>query len=324
MSLDPAVPNQFVVSTNMKVGTYTIANAGAMPAPSGARYVTVTHTTVSGTDTLGTITVAGLSTTGKTISEVITPLADATAQGILLFASVASVTGAGWVISGGNDTLVVGCGTGGVNAYADLVTFRQYLRNAAVATDSLDPDSNLEGLALDAAARAIERSTGRYFATSTGSLSTRYFTPDAIRTNYFGRYICQIDDVADGTGMIVDWDSTGNGDYTNNIASTLWRLGPADNPSRGLPYDRLIFNIGTWIPVYGEQAVRVQALWGWASVPNVIINANLLQAARYIKRRDAAFGVTGSPEMGNQIRLLSQLDPDVELMLVTYRRMLVG
>jgi hypothetical protein len=111
---NPAVANRFVTSVAMKVGAYTVANGGAMPTP-GARRVTITHTTVAaGTDTLGTVTVTGTDQRGQAISEIITPLADAVATGVKFFASVATVVGAGWVIAGGNDTLVVGCEAGDV------------------------------------------------------------------------------------------------------------------------------------------------------------------------------------------------------------------
>lgn len=97
----------YVVSANMKVGTYTLANA----APDvGARNVTVSHTAVGAADTLGTITVAGTNLAGAAISEVITPVSGTTVQGAKAFASVTSVTGAGWVISEGNDTITVGFG----------------------------------------------------------------------------------------------------------------------------------------------------------------------------------------------------------------------
>lgn len=102
-----AVTNQFVVSANMKVGTYTLANSGAMPSD-GARHVTVTHTTVAGADTLGTITVTGTDLSGATISEAIVPLAGTVATGLLYFRTVTSVVGAGWVATSTADTIVVG------------------------------------------------------------------------------------------------------------------------------------------------------------------------------------------------------------------------
>lgn len=106
-----AVTNRFVASANMKVGTYTIANAS--PVWSGGCLVTLTHTTVAaGTDTLGTVVIVGTDLTGSAITETLTPVADSTVTGTKIFRTVTSATGAGWVIAGGNDTLVIGCAAG--------------------------------------------------------------------------------------------------------------------------------------------------------------------------------------------------------------------
>ncbi len=106
-----AVTNRFVTSTNMKVGAYTVANASASWA--AGFLVTVGHTTVAtGTDTLGTITVTGTDLNGAALSETITPVADSTATGTRVFRTVTGVSGAGWVIAGGNDTIIVGHAAG--------------------------------------------------------------------------------------------------------------------------------------------------------------------------------------------------------------------
>jgi hypothetical protein len=106
-----AVANRIVTIANMKVGTYTIANAS--PVWAGGALITITHATVAaGTDTLGTVTIDGTGITGAVQSEVITPLADTVATGTKIFRSVTAVTGAGWVIAGGNDTITVGVAAG--------------------------------------------------------------------------------------------------------------------------------------------------------------------------------------------------------------------
>lgn len=51
------------------------------------------------------------------------------------------------------------------------------------------------------------------------------------------------------------------------------------------------------------------------TIPDSIVMACLLQAGRFYKRRDALFGIAGSPEMGNEMRLLAKLDPDVALLV---------
>lgn len=53
-------------------------------------------------------------------------------------------------------------------------------------------------------------------------------------------------------------------------------------------------------------------------VPSTIKLATLMQAGRWAKRRDAPFGIAGSPETGSEMRLLAKLDPDVEVMLGGY------
>jgi hypothetical protein len=50
-------------------------------------------------------------------------------------------------------------------------------------------------------------------------------------------------------------------------------------------------------------------------VPPTIKLATQLQASRWLKRRDAPFGIAGSPELGSELRLLAKLDPDVEVLL---------
>ena len=65
--------------------------------------------------------------------------------------------------------------------------------------------------------------------------------------------------------------------------------------------------------------MQITANWGWNIIPSAIVNANLIQASRFLKRRDSPFGIAGSPEMGNEMRLLAKLDPDVMLLLQDYR-----
>lgn len=105
-----AVTNRFVTSTNMANGAYTLANT--TPAFAGAVLVTVTHTTVTGADTLGTITIVGTDLNGQAVSEVITPSAGTTITGTKFFRTLTSATQAGWAINTGNDTIVIGHAAG--------------------------------------------------------------------------------------------------------------------------------------------------------------------------------------------------------------------
>lgn len=130
---NPAVANHFVTSTNMKVGAYTLANT-TMPTTPGARRITVTHTTATGADTLGTITVTGTDLNGKAQVEVITPVASSTATGSKWFVTVSDVTGAGWVINGGNDTLTVGAAAGSAVLASDGMLYAIVVNTTAAGT----------------------------------------------------------------------------------------------------------------------------------------------------------------------------------------------
>lgn len=110
-----AVANRFVASANMKVGTYTVANAS--PAWGGGCFVTCAVTAGDTADTMGTLVVAGTNLQGQAISETLTPVAGSTVTGTKVFRTVTSVTGVGWVIDGveaTNDTIVVGCAAGNI------------------------------------------------------------------------------------------------------------------------------------------------------------------------------------------------------------------
>ena len=206
-----------------------------------------------------------------------------------------------------------------IDAYASADMLRHHARSGAL-TDALDEDGPLVLLALEAAARAIDTACGRDFRTAGAVVSARYFQPLQLYTaegRLARNMIVPVSDVFDATGMIVTFDTTGNGSYTT--VTTAYRLGPVNAAARQMPYTRLIFDSGTYPPDW-DASVKVEALWGWDRTPGTIVQANLVQAARFLKRRDAPFGVAGSPELGNEMRLLSKLDPDVALMVGAYKR----
>lgn len=104
----------FLETASMKNGAYTLT--ATTPTTPGARRVIVTHTSENDyyeypVEALGTLTVVGKSLSGQTITEVITPVADDDVTSTRWFASLISVTGAGWVESGGvPDSIIIGHG----------------------------------------------------------------------------------------------------------------------------------------------------------------------------------------------------------------------
>lgn len=102
----PIDDNKIVTTTDMKVGAYTIA-----AQPSAASLLSVTITAVGTADTMGTITFVGTDVNGDALTEIVTPVVDSTVYTVDEFATVTSITGAGWIIDaveGTEDTIIIG------------------------------------------------------------------------------------------------------------------------------------------------------------------------------------------------------------------------
>lgn len=99
----PVDDNKIVTVTDMKVGTYTIA-----AQPSAPSLLSVGVTAVDATDTMGTVTFVGTAYDGSALTEIVVPVADSTVYTTAAFASVTSITGAGWVTAGGADQIIIG------------------------------------------------------------------------------------------------------------------------------------------------------------------------------------------------------------------------
>lgn len=99
--------DRYCESQNLKVGALTLT--ATLTPGNGARKVTCTRSVDGNADTPGTLLVTGNNLAGQTITETLTPGANGIlVTGTQYFASVTSVVGAGWVINGNNDTIIVG------------------------------------------------------------------------------------------------------------------------------------------------------------------------------------------------------------------------
>lgn len=189
------------------------------------------------------------------------------------------------------------------------------------------------GAASDAVRTAVNRTfeiqgsaTDRYFSASTpyssnlGALAYFYPYPGvfpftALSLN-MPAPILYVDDfflTNQTIGQITVTDKTTLTTYTPASAY------PYNADAKGFVSTGLVFAAGTVLPT-GEGQLKVHAKWGWPSLPSTLINAALIQASRYFKRKDAPFGVAGNDAMGNAMRLRAELDPDVALMCSNARR----
>lgn len=187
--------------------------------------------------------------------------------------------------------------------YTTLADLKSYLRVSDTADDVQI------GLAVTAASRAIDRTCRRQFGQTTSQ--ARIYTP---RVGSGGRFVVDVDDVQDVTGILVATDTAGDGGFATAV--TDYRIGPRNAGVDGYPYTRLSLISAPLV----ADSVRVTALWGWTAVPATIREACLVQASRFHARRDSPFGIAGSPEAGSEMRLMSKVDVDVAVMLRPYTR----
>ena len=195
-------------------------------------------------------------------------------------------------------------------AYATLAELRAYVGIPPADT----ADDTLLTLALDAAASEIDAFTDRVFTQSAASARTYTATsPTQVDVTPFATTV----------GLVVKTDDNADGTFeTTWVLNTDFRLEPVNAAADGRPWTRLV-SLGTrTFPrnTYGP-GVEVVAAWGWgAAVPAAVKQANLLQASRLWNRKVSPFGVAGSVEFGSEVRLLDELDRDVQRLLRTYRR----
>lgn len=181
--------------------------------------------------------------------------------------------------------------------------------------DALD-DAQL-GLALAAASRAVDDRCRRQFG-RLDEPETRRYTARWSRTR--AGWLAPIDDLMTTADLAVGVGVGDSGDPEVTVAAG-YVLRPRNGPARGLPWTELLIPAAA-APggAGGDGSVQVTARWGWPAVPVAIKQATLMQASRLLARRDAPFGVAGSPESGSEVRLLARLDPDVAVAVEPYRR----
>ena len=165
-------------------------------------------------------------------------------------------------------------------------------------------------LAITAASRAVDQATGRQFG-ATATTEARTYAPTWDRRRSL--YVIDIDDLMTVTGLgFVDENGTALAALVT-LGDGGYRLEPLNAAQEGRPWTRAV-------TATAATEWTVTATWGWSAVPDTVKKATLLQANRFHKRRGAPFGVAGSPDLGSEMRLLAKVDPDVDLMLSSFRR----
>lgn len=183
------------------------------------------------------------------------------------------------------------------NGYATLAELKARLDMTGTQDDPV-----LEQV-IEAASRQVDGWCGRAFASGSGA---RRLTADT------WNLLILPDDLHSLTAIAVDTDG-------DRVYETMWALTDIDASPYPGPYQVLRPRNGRIFPTH-SYAVEITGAWGFgADVPAPIREATLLQATRLFKRKDAPFGVTGSPEHG-QLQTISRVDPDVKELLAPFVR----
>lgn len=196
---------------------------------------------------------------------------------------------------------------GGQPYYADLETLRL---SVSMGSDVTSQDRLLlRNLA--AASRGIDNFCGRRFWRDTTTTARRYRTRDLTAPDPDGELLF-VDDIATTEGLVVE---TGDGVTWTTV--TDYTAEPEDYLARVRPITGLRRDPGlAWS---SSRYVRVTAVWGFPAIPDEVVEACLLQAARLFKRKDSPEGVSGSAEWG-AVRL-SRIDPDVGVIVKDLMKM---
>lgn len=193
--------------------------------------------------------------------------------------------------------------------YATSAELKAYVR----IDDTLD-DAQI-ALAITASSRAIDAATGRQFGV-VAAAAQRFYSGRWDRR--IARWMVEIDDLMSTSSfaaITVDSEGVTLGTIDDYV------LEPRNAAAKSRPWTQMLIRPNsTYKPSGARDEVAVTALWGWTAVPDAVKQACLLQANRFLSRRNSPYGVTGSPELGSELRLLSKVDPDVEVILGPYKR----
>lgn len=181
---------------------------------------------------------------------------------------------------------------------------------AALNITDTDRDS-IVGMAGSAASELIDLYCGRTFGTVS---ATRYYSAS-------DSGVLAVDDLA-GTALTVLSSSSVDGTYDVAwTADTDYQLDPLNGRRNGItwPYTALrAVGSKSWPIGDGEASVKVTGVFGWPSVPSVVVQAAVLQASRIYMRNLSPLGVAGGNEFG-AMRVTRSVDPDVAVLLTEFR-----
>lgn len=188
--------------------------------------------------------------------------------------------------------------------YVSLAEFKAYMQISDTVDDVRATD------AINAASRDIEKYTHRQFNDAGVETARQFRTPSGSRV--------VADDFQDTAGLVVRSGSISGGFTTTLTRGVDYYIAPVDGAREEVPmgvYWRVRALSGYRFPsTGGEPNLEVTARWGWPEVPDDVVQATYIWAARLFRRRDSPEGVLGGFSDA-PIRVGVKMDPDVRAQL---------
>jgi hypothetical protein len=202
---------------------------------------------------------------------------------------------------------------------SQLVTKTELKAVLGIPTDDITDDIRLD-MACDAATQQVQAECSRQF-TYDSAASPRLFIAES-------HLYCPVDDFGTASGLVVRTDEDADGVFETQWSSTDYQLEPLNGRLQGQvwPFNVLrAIDARYWPRVGGQALVQITARWGWAVIPNPVVQAAQIQALSIFKSVDAPLGVAGFGDIG-VVRLRQAMHPVASSLLSQYRRepVLVG
>lgn len=186
---------------------------------------------------------------------------------------------------------------------SDYITLEQ-LKSSLELSGSSYADQDLMS-AIPSASRAIEKYARRRFWKDADADQVRYYSPDSAWKQ-------EIDDLVSLTS--IETDAAGDGSFSDLwTLNTDFNLEPLNAAADGEPYTTIrVRPTGSLtLPTGYARSLKVTGMFGWPDVPDQVVTATTIIAAKLVKRlREAPFGIVSTGIDGFAARI-ARNDPDV-------------
>lgn len=196
--------------------------------------------------------------------------------------------------------------------YVDKEDLKSY-----IGLSGTSQDNNIDN-AINAACRLIDQYTGR-----------RFYQDETAQIKYFrpvNEFYLEIPDLSTTTDLVVELDTTDNGSYDKTLSiNTDFILIPVNPEVNRVISDTYYYKPYSELRILPTRSserfdpliqnnVKITGKWGWSKIPEAVVQATLIQALRFFKRKDAPFNVLGNEQTG-QIEIFTKFDPDAKQLI---------